>query len=115
MTSHDDILIVGGYGVVGRRVAAELAPRFAGRVVIAGRDRERAAVLCRALGHGTRPRRVDVNDAMSLGPALEGVGTVMACVAQRERHLLRLSIERGLAYTDLAPGLAFWQGAEALR
>jgi len=36
--SLPDILIVGGHGVVGRRVAARLAPRFPNRVVIAGRQ-----------------------------------------------------------------------------
>lgn len=114
MSESRDILVVGGYGAVGRRIAAHLAPRFPGRVVIAGRDERRAEALCRELGHGTRARRIDVDDAASIGPALEGVGTVMACVAQRELHLLRTAIERGLAYTDIAPRLAFWQGAEEM-
>jgi zinc transport system ATP-binding protein len=33
MISHDDIRNVGGYGVVGRRIAEELARRYAGRVL----------------------------------------------------------------------------------
>lgn len=114
MSSLADILVVGGYGVVGTRIAAHLAARFPGRVVIAGRDEQRAASTCRALGHGTRPCRIDVNDHASIGPALENVGTVMTCVAQRELHLLRMSIARGVAYTDIAPRLAFWQGADEL-
>lgn len=28
MPSSTDILVVGGYGVVGRRIATQLAPRF---------------------------------------------------------------------------------------
>lgn len=114
MVSATDILVVGGYGVVGRRIATHLAPRFPARVLVAGRDEVRALALCRQLGEGTRPRRVDVNDPASIEAALEGVGTVVTCVAQHERHLLRASIDRGLAYTDIAPGLAFWQGAENL-
>ena len=112
--SPGDVLVVGGYGVVGRRIAAQLAPRFPGRVLIAGRDEQRAEALCRELGHGTRTRRIDVEDAASVGPALDGVGTVMTCVAQRELHLLRTSIARGVAYADIAPRLAFWQGAEEM-
>jgi len=112
--SPPDILIVGGYGVVGRRVAARLAPRFPDRVVIAGRNERQAVELCRELGHGTRARRMDVADAGALGPALDGVGTVMSCVAQREPHLLRTSIARGLAYTDISPRLAFWLGYEEM-
>lgn len=114
MARGPDILVVGGYGVAGRRIAAHLARWFPGRVVIAGRDEEKAAALCRDLGEGSRARRVDVNDPASIETALEGVGTVMTCVAQRDRHLLRVSIDRGLAYTDIAPALAFWQGAEEL-
>jgi saccharopine dehydrogenase-like NADP-dependent oxidoreductase len=114
MASALDILVVGGYGVVGRRIAAHLAPHFPGRLLIAGRDEQRAAALCRELGHGSRPRRIDVNDPASVRPALDGVGTVMTCVAQRELHLLAMAIARGLAYTDIAPRLAFWQGAEQM-
>jgi saccharopine dehydrogenase-like NADP-dependent oxidoreductase len=114
MPSPPDILVVGGYGVVGRRIAAQLASRFPDRVLIAGRDERRAEALCRELGHGTRARRIDVENAASIGPALDGVGTVMTCVAQRELHLLRTSIARGVAYTDIAPRLAFWQGAEEM-
>jgi saccharopine dehydrogenase (NAD+, L-lysine-forming) len=118
MPGNQDILIVGGYGVVGRRIAAALAPRFPGRIVIAGRDPAKAERLSSELGHGSRPRRIDIEEQASIddafGDALGRVGTVIACVAQPELHLLRASIARGLAYTDIAPRLAFWQGAEAM-
>lgn len=110
----EDILIVGGYGVVGRRIAAQLAPQFPGRVVVAGRNEDRARSLCDELQNGTRARRVDVDDPASIDAALERVGTVMVCVVQRDLHLLRASIARGLAYTDTAPRLAFWQGADEM-
>lgn len=115
MSSAAEILVAGGYGVVGARIAAHLAGYFPGRVVIAGRDEQRAAATCREIGYGTKPRRMDVDEPASIGTALQNVGTVMTCVAQREMHLLRMSIARGLAYTDIAPRLAFWQGAEELR
>jgi saccharopine dehydrogenase-like NADP-dependent oxidoreductase len=38
----------------------------------------------------------------------------MTCAAQQDRHLLRASIDRGLAYTDTAPELALWRDAEEL-
>lgn len=114
MANPADILVVGGYGVVGRRIAAHLARWFPRRVVVAGRDETKAAALCRDLGEGTRPRRVDANDPVSIEAALAGVGTVMSCVLQEHRHLLRAAIRHGLAYTDIAPALAFWQGAHDL-
>jgi len=109
-----DILIAGGYGVVGRRIAALLAPSFVGRVVIAARDETKASALARQLGQGTRGRRLDLADAASIDAALAGVGTIMVCVSDHELHLLRAAISRGLAYTDIAPRLAFWKGAEEM-
>ena len=114
MSNRSDILVVGGYGVVGRRIAAQLSLLFPGRVVIAGRDEKRAEALSRELGQGTCGRRIDVEDRATVGPALEGVGTVMMCVAQRELHLLRSSIANGVAYTDITPRLAFWQAGDEM-
>ncbi len=105
MPKGTDILITGGYGTVGRRVAADLAPDYPGRVVVAGRSAEKAAQLAAELGHGMRGRRVDVGDPDSVEAVLDGVGLVMSCIDQPEPHLLRAAIERGLAYTDIAPHL----------
>jgi len=114
MATGDDILIVGGYGVVGRRIAALLAPQFPDRLVIAGRDRAHAEGICRSLGHGARPRCLDVADADQIDEALKGVGTIIACVAQAEPRLLRAAIASGMAYTDIAPRLAFWEAGQEL-
>jgi saccharopine dehydrogenase (NAD+, L-lysine-forming) len=100
---------------VGRRVAADLAPDYPGRVVVAGRSAEKAAQLTVALGKGTRGRQIDVGDPDSVEAALEGVGVVMSCIDQPEPHLLRTAIRRGLAYTDIAPHLMTRRPTEAMR
>jgi saccharopine dehydrogenase (NAD+, L-lysine-forming) len=110
-----DILITGGYGTVGRRVAADLASDYSGRVVVAGRSAEKAAQLAVEVGHGVRGRRVDVGDLGSAEAALESVGLVMSCIDQPEPHLLRAAIARGLAYTDIAPHLMTRRPTEAMR
>jgi len=109
-----DILVVGGYGVVGRRVASRLAQTFPERLVIGGRDEAKATALSTDLGHGSRAKRIDVNDPSTIRLALEGVGVVLACVAQHDFHVLRAAVERGIAYTDIAPRLAYWRGVEEL-
>ena len=115
MLQGTDILITGGYGTVGRRVAADLAPDYPDRVVVAGRSAERAARLATELGHGARGRRVDVGDPDSVEAALGGVGVVVSCIAQPEPHLLRAAIARGLAYTDIAPHLMTRRPTEAMK
>jgi uncharacterized protein YbjT (DUF2867 family) len=115
VTTNADILVVGGYGAVGRRIAAQLARDFPGRVVIAGRDERRAAALSCELGQGVRARSIDVEDAASIGPALDGVGTVMNCVAQHELHLLRSSIARRRTNPKLAARLQLHSGSASTR
>jgi saccharopine dehydrogenase (NAD+, L-lysine-forming) len=115
MLEDIDILITGGYGTVGRRLAADLAPDYPGRVVVAGRSAEKAAQLALELGHGVRGRRVDVGEPGSVEAALDGVGVVMSCIDQPEPHLLRAAIRRGLAYTDIAPHLMTRRPTEAMK
>jgi saccharopine dehydrogenase-like NADP-dependent oxidoreductase len=101
----ESILVVGGYGVVGSRIAADLAPDFPGRVVVAGRHLERAEAAAAAIGHGVRGRWIDVTEPASIAAALDGVSVAVNCVTQPERGLLWAAIERGQAYTDITPRL----------
>lgn len=97
------ILIAGGYGVVGQRIAAELAPDY--QVFVAGRHLEQAKATAAAIGHGVRGRAIDVTAEASIAAALEGIATVMSCIDQPRRSLLHAAIERGLRYTDITPHL----------
>ena len=110
-----DILITGGYGTVGRRVAADLAPDYPDRLVVAGRSGAKAEQLAAELGHGMRGRRIDVGDPASVEAALGGVGVVLSCIDQPEPHLLGAAIARGLAYTDIAPHLMTRRPTEAMK
>ena len=106
MTKMAKILIVGGYGEVGSRLAAQLEASHPNRVIVAGRHPEQATGLT---------RRIDVDDPDSVERALDGVGVVTACVRQREPHLLRAAVRRGIAYTSIAPPWMAWAEIEPLR
>ena len=82
------ILITGGYGTVGRRVAADLAPDYPGRLVVAGRSAAKAGQLAAGIGYGARARRIDVGDRASVEAALEGVGVVMNCIEKTMSRML---------------------------
>jgi len=97
------ILIAGGYGVVGQRIAADLAPDY--QVIVAGRHIEHAKATAAAIGHGVRGRELDVTVEASIVAALQGVATVMSCIDQPRRGLLHAAIQRGLRYTDITPHL----------
>jgi len=97
------VLIAGGYGVVGRRIAAELAPDY--ELIVAGRDLQQAEATAAAIGHRVRGRALDVTDDASITAALDGVVAVVSCVDQPQRRLLHAAIRRGLRYTDITPHL----------
>jgi saccharopine dehydrogenase (NAD+, L-lysine-forming) len=99
------ILIVGGYGVVGRRIAAQLAPDFPDRVLVGGRNLARAQEIAAEIGHGARGRRIDIAEPSSIAAALEDVTVVISCIDQPGRTLLWAALERGLRYTDITPHL----------
>lgn len=103
--SSQAILIAGGYGVVGRRLAANLAPDYPDCVVIAGRNLERANATAAAIGHGVLGRVIDVTEPSSIAAALEDVAVVVSCIDQPQRGLLHAAIQRGLRYTDITPHL----------
>ena len=108
------LLIVGGYGVVGRRVAALLAPDYPGCVVVAGRRLKAAQAAASAIGFGAQARYIDVNSRDSVAQALQGVAVVVSCADQRESHLLNACADGGLAYTDITPHLAFRNDVDAI-
>jgi len=97
------ILIAGGYGVIGQRIAAELAPDYP--VIVAGRHLDQAKATAAAIGHGVRGRELDVVKEGSIAAALKDVATVISCIDQPRRRLLHAAIERGLGYTDITPHL----------
>ena len=101
--SEQGVLIAGGYGVVGQRIAAALAPDYP--VTVAARHLEHAKASAAAIGHGVRSRLIDVTVEASIAAALEGVATVVSCIDQPRRSLLHAAIERGLRYTDITPHL----------
>ena len=62
--TEQSILIAGGYGVVGQRIAAELTPDYP--VIVAGRLLEQARATAAAIGHGVRGRELDVTVQASI-------------------------------------------------
>lgn len=108
------VLIVGGYGHVGRLLAAELAPYFPDQVVVAGRNSDRAWALADEIGHGTCGIELDVTDPEAVNKALKSIALVVCCIDQEEPHLLRLAVEHGLAYIDISAELDLWMTAHDL-
>jgi saccharopine dehydrogenase-like NADP-dependent oxidoreductase len=114
MVEEGVILVIGGSGVVGRRLARMLAQAHEGRLVVAGRRLEAAAAVAQEIGHGTQARRIDIEDDTSVREGLHDASIVVCCVEQLGDLVLREAIRRGLGYADLSPKLAYGRDDVAL-
>lgn len=111
--SNGKILIVGGYGQVGRSIAERLAPQFPGRVVIAGRNLGKAESAAGEIGHGAQGRRLDIFAADSTD-ALDGVTLVVVCLDQTDTGFVEQCLSRAIHYIDISADDSFLSQVEKL-
>lgn len=91
------IMIIGGYGAVGREAAGALTRWFPDAdIVVAGRNPATATPI-----PGTTARRLDAADADGVVEALAGVDTVLMCAELDNVRLARTCLERGVHYLDI--------------
>jgi len=107
------ILIIGGYGQVGRAIAERLAPLFPDRVAVAGRNGAKARTAAAEIGHGTTGRAVDILGA-GQDQDLHGVALVLVCIDQTDTRFVRRCLERGIRYLDISADYAFLSQVESL-
>ncbi|MEH3131179.1 MAG: saccharopine dehydrogenase NADP-binding domain-containing protein [Mycolicibacterium neoaurum] len=110
MSDPGPILIAGGYGVVGGHLAELLAPRYPGRLVITGRDRDRAATAAAALANGCLADHLDAADAESVQAVIRShrPTLVISCAGRTEPALAHACLTGGVHYIDVsadAPGI----------
>jgi saccharopine dehydrogenase (NAD+, L-lysine-forming) len=98
--SERSVLIVGGYGETGGRLARLLVDRTKAEIVVAGRDPGRATALAAALGPDrVRGIGLDAADASAVRRALEGVD-LLVCAAFLPRQAAALAQAAIAAGTD---------------
>ena len=76
----DKILIIGGYGAVGKVVSECLAKEFPGKVIIAGRDKRKATAFILKQGLSAIPAVFDLSSNSFHDINLEQVHTSISCI-----------------------------------
>lgn len=105
------IVVVGGYGAVGRGVALSLAPVFPGQVIVAGRDLDRARALAARAPRGTLGwQRVDVDSPTDVALLLRDAAVAVMCVERGNVEFARACLERGVHYVDISATAAVLDG-----
>lgn len=99
---EDGILIVGGYGAVGKVVASQLARQYGHQLIIAGRSDARAAELASSLGSSVRWRQLDLADPIDYDTALAQVRLVVMCLDVPDVEFVRRCFQRGIDYVDIS-------------
>lgn len=106
------ILVVGGYGTIGRTVCIELADRTRREVIAAGRSPQKARSFARSVS-GVKSQSLDVSEKESYADALDGVETVIMCLDQDTPQFAKNCLERGIDYVDISPTDALLQEIES--
>ncbi|MDG4786085.1 saccharopine dehydrogenase NADP-binding domain-containing protein [Micromonospora sp. WMMD1102] len=104
------IVVVGGYGAVGRVTAETLGQWFPDRVVVAGRDLRRARELTARAPTALRAEAVDVGVPDQVHRMLRGTGLVVMCVERGNETLARECLRRGIHYLDVSASRALLEG-----
>jgi saccharopine dehydrogenase-like NADP-dependent oxidoreductase len=108
------ILVVGGYGKVGRTIAIELANRFPGQVIAAGRNYNKAEELARTTGMKILPLELDVFSFKEDSSLPEDINLVIMCLDLPNVVFVRKCLQRGIHYVDISATYELISQIEAL-
>ncbi|MGG3836901.1 saccharopine dehydrogenase NADP-binding domain-containing protein [Paenibacillus thiaminolyticus] len=114
MHTKEKIVVVGGYGHVGRTICGILGERYPGKVYAAGRSRERAERFCQSAGGKIRPLEIDIRKPLPPG-ILNGVKLVIMCLDQTDTGFVRECFRTGTHYIDVSANGSFLRQVEQFR
>ncbi|MDU5145857.1 MAG: saccharopine dehydrogenase NADP-binding domain-containing protein [Paenibacillus dendritiformis] len=114
MHAKEEIVVIGGYGHVGRNICRILGERYPGMVFAAGRSRERAERFCQSAGGKIRPLEIDIRNPRP--PAMfDGVKLVIMCLDQADTGFVRECLRAGTHYIDISANGSFLRQVEQCR
>lgn len=109
------ILVIGGYGQVGRTISSELADTFPGRVIAAGRNIQKAEQLSKETGGQVLPLALDIfNPEVNINKSLDDVSQVIMCLDQPDTSIIEDVIRKGIDYIDITAAGNFLSATEKL-
>ncbi len=99
----NEIIVLGGYGRLGRQCVSELVDTSPARVVVAGRSIQRAQEVASAFGDRARPAYADAADPRTLQPLIPGTAAVLACCGGSWLAALDVAIQTRVPFIALSP------------
>src|SRR5688572_5967201 len=111
------VVILGGYGNFGRRIAEALAREPNTRVFVSGRDLKRATAVAQEIGGAAEPLRLDAHAGDFTAELRKAGATLVVHTAgpfQGQNYSIpQACVAAGAHYIDLADGRGFVCGITA--
>ena len=101
----DNILIVGGYGHVGRYVTMELTKLFPQKIIVAGRDPKKAAAFAAEQINTFKTLKLDIYDKENVSLAVKDIRVVVMCLTPLNTDFVEYCIKNGIHYIDISPSV----------
>ncbi len=108
-----DIVIVGGYGHVGRLICSKLGEIYPGYVYAAGRSMEKAETFSASTNGKVLPLLLDINKAVPAS-LLASVKLVIVCLEQENALFATTCLQAGIDYIDISASYRFLAEVEQL-
>ncbi|KAA3616827.1 MAG: Saccharopine dehydrogenase [Calditrichaeota bacterium] len=111
---NNKILIVGGYGAVGRIIAIKLGSIFQNQVIVAGRNYQKAKELSINLDRKVIPLELDITSISIDDERLSEIKIVIVCIDQKNIKFVKECIRQGIHYIDVSASYEFLSKIELL-
>ncbi|MCL2412093.1 MAG: saccharopine dehydrogenase NADP-binding domain-containing protein, partial [Treponema sp.] len=99
----DKILIIGGYGQVGKYVTLELVNSFQKKVIVAGRNIKKANDFAQENDNLFETLRLDIYDTESFSASIINVKIAIMCLSPNNNDFAKYCLENGIHYVDISP------------
>ena len=99
------VLVVGGYGIVGLACVRELAETADVRIVLAGRSVQRAEQAAMAFGENVQGVYANAADPRTLRSLLPGTDALVCCPGSEALAALDAALEGRVPFVGLSPDL----------
>ncbi|GAB6098451.1 hypothetical protein JCM16358_03300 [Halanaerocella petrolearia] len=110
----DKILVVGGYGQVGKVICRGLGKRFPGKIIAAGRNYKKAKKFSQATKGNVLSLEFDLFGDYNKNNLLEEVFAVVMCVDQKDTQFVETCLKKGIHYIDITASYSFLSKVESL-
>jgi saccharopine dehydrogenase-like NADP-dependent oxidoreductase len=97
------ILIIGGYGQVGKYVTLELLKKFPSEIIVAGRDLNKANSFAKQYSNSFETLKLDIYNIENIPHLIKDIKIAVMCLSPKNNDFAKYCIENGIHYIDISP------------